>query len=93
MTFSNARDSVGTIDSVEDMSVDSYSTVLRWKVLSLDERAPTQAKHPVTVILAQGTNGKPVIAQTLLNTCCTGTGLVHSDVIKDLGLCINDTGT
>ena len=45
------------------------------------------------MILARGTNGKAVIVRTLLDSCCTGAGLVHSNVIKDLGLCVEDTGT
>ena len=31
--------------------------------------------------------------RTLLDSCCTGAGLVHSNVIKDLGMCMEDTGT
>ena len=52
-----------------------------------------QVKRPVTIILAKGTNGQPVIAKTLFYTCCTGAGFISCGIVKELGLCIEDTGT
>ena len=43
-------------------------------------------KHPVTVALAKGVNGTPMVMRVLLDVCCTGTELIALKTVKEQGL-------
>ena len=52
----------------------------------------SKQKHPTTVVLALGKHDHPVATRALVDQCCTGDGLISSEVATALGLPMKSTG-
>ena len=81
------------MDSGEVSALYSYSTALDLslqEVFTVDANASEASKkcykHPVTMALAKDANGNPVVMRTLIDSCCTGKGLVALKIANTLGL-------
>ena len=81
------------MDSGEVSALYSYSTASKLslnEVFTVDTNSSEAFKkcykHPVTVALAKDANGNPVVMRILIDSCCTGNGLVALKTTKTLGL-------
>ena len=81
------------MDSGEVSALYSYSTASKLslnEVFTVDTNSSEAFKkcykHPVTVALAKDANGNPVVMRTLIDSSCTGKGLVALKTANTLGL-------
>ena len=89
----SSRSRSSSLDSGEVSALYSYSKASKLslqEIFAVDTKSIEVSKkcykHPVAVVLAKDSNSNPVVMKTLIDSYCTGKGLVALKTAKTLGL-------